>query len=185
MTVRQAVFLDRDGTLVRDVGYPSDPSEIELLAGVIEALTLLRYNDLALVLVSNQSGIGRGFFSRDDLARVHDRLASQLERHGLTFDGVYYFPHAPWEGCECRKPAPGMLWQAALELKLDLSRSFMVGDKVSDCTAGYRAGCKSVLIAGQDSTFSTSVDEVADIVLPNLLSAAQWIISEIARGTKG
>lgn len=183
MTVRQAVFLDRDGTLVRDVGYPSDPADMELLPGVIEGLRLLRDNDFALVLVSNQSGIGRGFFSRNDLARVHDRLASELATHGLTFDGVYYCPHAPWEGCECRKPAPGMLSEAALALNLDLSRSFMVGDKVSDCTAGYRAGCKSILIAGQDSPFSPQADNVADmgmparlIVLPDLLSAAHWII---------
>lgn len=182
MTGRRAVFLDRDGTLVRDVGYLRNPADIELLPGVIQALTLLRDRDIALVLVSNQSGIGRGLLTGDDLARVHERLTHSLAQHGVRLDGVYYCPHAPWDQCECRKPLPGLLYLAAQELGLDLARSFTVGDKLSDVAAGHRVGCRTVLLGNVPKPIGTSSaepDKVPDAIVSDLLAAARWIISQL------
>ena len=183
MAGRRAVFLDRDGTLIRDAGYLSNPQGVEFLPGVIQALTLLRGKGLALVLVSNQSGVGRRLFTKDDLARLHSRLMDALTQRGIELDGAYYCPHAPWDPCECRKPLPGMLHQASQELGLDLAQSFMVGDKLSDMAAGGRAGCRTVLLLGDVSKpgilSSLEPDEVPDKVAPDLLAAARWIISQL------
>ena len=183
MPGRRAVFLDRDGTLIRDVGYLSDPWGVELLPGVIQALGLLRKKGLALVLASNQSGVGRGLFTERDLDRIHDRLIATLAEGGIRLDGAYYCPHAPWDLCECRKPLPRMLHQAAQELGLDLAQSFMVGDKLSDMAAGRRAGCRTVLLLSDvskpDILSSAGSDEMPDKVAPDLLAAEQWIISQL------
>lgn len=143
---RRAVFLDRDGTLIEDLGYPREPKRVRLLEGAAEALAQLRDCGLTLVLIGNQSGIGRGLVTEDEARAVHDRFVGMLAAGGLTLDAVRYCPHAPWERCECRKPLPGMLNSAAVELGIDVSRSFMVGDKASDVEAGRRAGARTVLL---------------------------------------
>jgi D-glycero-D-manno-heptose 1,7-bisphosphate phosphatase len=145
---RPAVFLDRDGTLVEDVGYPRDPRQVRLLPGAAAALAELRERGFALVLVSNQSGVGRGLLTQEQAQRVHGRLAELLAEQGARLDGAYYCYHAPEEGCACRKPSPHLLRAAADELGLDLTRSFMVGDKSSDVEAGLGAGCRAVLFGG-------------------------------------
>lgn len=143
---RAAVFLDRDGTVVHDAGYPRDPAQVRLLDGAAAALGRLRDHGFALVLVSNQSGIGRGLVTLREAEAVHAQVAALLEQAGVRFDGAYYCPHAPDAGCACRKPAPGMLVRAATELNLDLARSFMVGDRGSDMEAGRGAGCRTILL---------------------------------------
>src|SRR5690606_20244849 len=125
---RSALFLDRDGTLIVDVGYPRDPERVELVAGAVDALRELQ-RDHALVIVSNQSGIGRGLIREDEAVAVHARVIDLFRAAGVTFAGAYYCPHAPEDRCRCRKPAPGLLEDAARELDLDLGRSFMIGDK--------------------------------------------------------
>jgi rfaE bifunctional protein nucleotidyltransferase chain/domain len=144
---RPAVFLDRDGTLVEEVGYPGDPQQLRLLPGAIAALTRLRVNGYALVVVSNQSGVGRGILSQEQAGRVHQGLVDLLEKHGVALDGAYYCYHAPADGCRCRKPSPQLLLTASHELGLDLARSFMIGDKLSDVQAGRAAGGRTVLFA--------------------------------------
>ena len=146
---RRAVFLDRDGTLIVDHGYLRDPGEVLLLTGVAEALYDLKRFGFSLVLVSNQSGIGRGIITEEQANQVHRRLISCLNACGITLDGAYYCPHSPWQGCSCRKPSPGMLIKAATELTLDLARSFMIGDRPTDVEAGRRAGCRSILLMPQ------------------------------------
>ncbi len=141
------MFLDRDGTLIYDVGYPRDPRQVQLLPGAGQALKKLKEQGFLLVLVSNQSGIGRGLVTAEQAEQVHQEFLSQLERYGVQLDAVYYCPHAPGEQNRCRKPSPAMLLQAAKELDLDLTRSFMVGDKASDVEAGKRAGCQTVLLS--------------------------------------
>lgn len=148
-TPRPALFLDRDGTLIVDVGYPRDPARVALLPGVGAALRALaaRY---ALVIVSNQSGLARGRISPDEAAAVHARVVEAFAAEGVRFDGSYYCPHGPDDGCPCRKPAPGMLRQAAADLGLDLAASVMVGDKEADVEAGRAAGCaRAVRFAGE------------------------------------
>jgi D-glycero-D-manno-heptose 1,7-bisphosphate phosphatase len=144
---RRAVFLDRDGTLIEDVGYPDDPDGVRLVPGAADALAALRRGGFALVVVSNQSGIGRGLVTPEQAESVHERFVAELAAHGVELDDARYCPHAPDESCPCRKPSPGLLRDAASELGVDLAGSFMVGDKPSDVEAGRRAGCRTVLLA--------------------------------------
>jgi D,D-heptose 1,7-bisphosphate phosphatase len=154
----KAVFLDRDGTLIVNRHYGSDPDGIELLDGVLEGLLELRKAGYKLVLVSNQSGVARGYFDEVSVARMHDRLQRILDRHGAALDGLEYCPHHP-EGvvppyaveCTCRKPAPGMLRRAARKHSVNLSASWMVGDIEADVEAGRRAGARTVLVGPETS----------------------------------
>lgn len=153
---RRGIFVDRDGTLIYDRSYLSDPEQVTLLPGVAACLRRMKDRGFLVVLLSNQSGIGRGFFSLADLDAVHCRLVQKLETEGVRLDGVYHCIHGPEEGCDCRKPRPGLLWRAAAELGIDPRCSLMVGDKPSDIDAGRNAGCVTVLFGdNQDATVAT------------------------------
>lgn len=144
---RRALLIDRDGTLIVDAHYPRDPAQVAPLPGALDALRALQA-DFALVIVSNQSGIGRGLITRDEARAVHARVVELFGQAGVAFAGAYYCPHAPGAGCACRKPAPGLLLDAARELGLDLAASVMLGDKPSDVAAGRAAGCGHALRFG-------------------------------------
>ncbi len=146
---KRALFLDRDGTLIFDVGYPRDPTQVEPIPGAAEALRALQ-ESFALVVISNQSGIGRGMISEQEAAAVHARFVERFSEHGVRFAGCYYCPHVPGDGCPCRKPAPGLLVDAARELDLDLASSVVIGDKPSDVEAGRAAGCRYLVRFGPD-----------------------------------
>jgi D-glycero-D-manno-heptose 1,7-bisphosphate phosphatase len=141
--MRPAIFLDKDGTLVVDVPYNVDPGLIELTPYARPACQALHAAGFALVVVTNQSGVARGLFEAAALEAVEARL---LEMLGVSFAGFYHCPHAADAGCRCRKPADGMLRQAAAEHRLDLARSWMIGDILNDVEAGRRAGCRTILI---------------------------------------
>lgn len=157
----RAVFLDRDGTLIDDVGYPRDPATITMLDGAMSALRELRRLGFALVVVSNQSGIARGLVTAAEAAAVHERFVSLCAADGVRFDAVAYCPHGPTEGCDCRKPAPGMLLDIAGRLELELGSSFMVGDKASDIEAGKRAGCRTILVSTKPGSAGQGADGIA------------------------
>ena len=142
--LRPALFLDRDGTLIEDVGYPRDPRRVYLIPGAAEALVRLGQLGLATVIISNQSGVSRGILTQAEAEAVHAEVARQFAALGVSFAGAYYCYHAPEDGCPCRKPAPGLLLRAAADLGLDLARSFMVGDKAIDVEAAAAAGCRGV-----------------------------------------
>jgi lipopolysaccharide heptosyltransferase II len=146
--LRPAIFLDRDGTLIEHEPYLHDPARVRLMPGAAAALRQARSEGWLLVLVSNQSGVARGFYGHEAVARVHAALLDALAREGAVIDRCYYCPHHPDHTgpCACRKPAPGMLRQAAQELGIDLARSVMIGDAVEDICAGERAGCRAVLV---------------------------------------
>jgi len=150
VSLRRALFLDRDGTLIVDVGYPKDPAQVELISGAAGVLRELQ-GEWALVVVSNQSGIGRGMITDAQAAAVHERFVATFAAAGVRFAGFYYCPHAPEAACACRKPAPGLLVDAARELELDLARSIMIGDKPSDLEAGRAAGCAHAVRFGPDA----------------------------------
>jgi histidinol-phosphate phosphatase family protein len=150
VTARRALFLDRDGTLIVDVHYPKDPALVEPIPGAADALRRLQ-ETWVLVVVSNQSGIGRGLITEPQAAAVHERFVAAFAAAGVHFAGFYYCPHVPDAGCACRKPAPGMLHDAARELGLDVARSVMIGDRGSDLGAGRAAGCAQVLRFGPDA----------------------------------
>ncbi|CAN5725659.1 HAD family hydrolase [soil metagenome] len=143
----RALFLDRDGTLITDVGYPRDPDLVQPLPGAIDALRELQ-RTWTLVIISNQSGIARGLITEAEAAAVHARFVEVFADGGVTFAGAYYCPHGPDAGCRCRKPAPGLLHDAARDLDLELGTSAMIGDKPSDLEAGRAAGVAQVLLFG-------------------------------------
>jgi D-glycero-D-manno-heptose 1,7-bisphosphate phosphatase len=144
------VFLDRDGTLIVDVGYPGHPAQVRLLDGVVEALRSLQGEGYLLVVISNQSGVGRGLITSEQAENVHRRVASLLAENGVRLVAAYHCPHSPEEHCDCRKPSPGLLLRAARDLNVDLSQSVLVGDKPSDISAGKAAGCRTVLLGRRD-----------------------------------
>ncbi|MGL4550917.1 MAG: HAD-IIIA family hydrolase [Gemmataceae bacterium] len=141
LTARRAIFLDRDGTLIDDPGYPKDPERVRLLPGAADALTAFREAGYALVVISNQAGVGRGLITPEQAKAVHERFVALFAERGLAFDDVRYCFHAPDDRCGCRKPSPLMLQESAAGLGIDLGRSFMIGDKESDVEAGVNAGC--------------------------------------------
>jgi D-glycero-D-manno-heptose 1,7-bisphosphate phosphatase len=143
----RAVFVDRDGTVIHDLHYPNDAEKVRLLPGVGEALTALKRAGFLLVLVSTQSGVGRGLIDEEAVRLVHDRMLDLLEPYGVVFDDSRYCLHSPWDDCSCRKPSPLMLERAARRLNIETRASFMVGDKPEDVEAGARAGCRTILIS--------------------------------------
>lgn len=143
----EAVFLDRDGTIIVDSGYLRDPNEVSLMAGAAQGLRALQEADIPLVVISNQSGLGRGLISEVEAAMVHDRFVELLAENGIGLAGVYYCPHDPLDRCSCRKPSTGMFLKARDDLGLDLANSVMIGDQASDVEAGRAAGCRTVLLA--------------------------------------
>src|SRR4051794_39103249 len=145
-----AVFLDKDGTLIDDVPYNVDPRRIELAQGAAEGAAVLSEAGYALVVVSNQSGVARGIFTEDALPAVEHRIRELLANFDVPLAGFYYCPHHPLGSipryaaqCSCRKPQPGMILQAAKELRLDLAESWLIGDILDDIEAGHRAGCRT------------------------------------------
>ena len=177
--MRRAVFLDRDGTLVEARHYPSRPEELVLVPGVARELVTLREGGYRLVLVSNQSGIGRGLFSERDLARMHAHLGRELRRDGAWLDAYLHCPHVPEDGCACRKPLAGMLYRAARELDIDLARSWMVGDILDDIEAGHRAGCRAVLVDRGTERLPASPLRTPDHVASDTPSALRLIECEV------
>ena len=183
------MFIDRDGTLTEEVGYVNHPSRLRLLPRAAEAIRRLNAAGVAAVVVTNQAGIARGYFSPEMLEAVNDKLRQDLAGAGARLDGLYVCPHHPTEGeppyrarCECRKPRPGLLLRAAAELGLDLARSTMVGDKASDLVPARAVAARAVLVLTgyglgewehRRDTFETAPDHVAG----DLLDAVEWVLA--------
>jgi len=186
--MRPAVFIDRDGTLTEEVGYVNHPARLRLLPRSAEAIRRLNRAGTAAVVVTNQAGIARGYFSDAVMHAVNGELSAQLERAGARLDGLYVCPHHPTEGaapyrmlCDCRKPSPGLLLRAAEDLGLDLTRSIVVGDKPSDLEIAPKVGARSVLVLTgyglgeweyRRDLFAVAPDHVAD----DLLDAVEWAL---------
>jgi D-glycero-D-manno-heptose 1,7-bisphosphate phosphatase len=174
-----AVFLDRDGTINREVHHLSDPEQLELLPGAGEGLRELCRAGWRLVIISNQSPIGRGMFTEDRLREIHSRLTEMLAAEGVQIAGWYWCPHAPWEGCSCRKPAPGMFLRARDEMGVILEKSWMVGDRLADLQAGLRAGTRTILVAtgyGEAEHALPESTAYVDHFVPSLREAADVIL---------
>lgn len=145
-TFSRYVILDRDGTLIREKNYLSNPDDVELLPGAIAGLQRMRAMGLGLVVITNQAGINRGYFTHADLVAVHTRMSKLLADAGIVLDGIYYCPHRPDEDCPCRKPRLGLLEKACADLKFDPRPGFVIGDKASDVAMGHAAGARSILV---------------------------------------
>lgn len=169
--MRRFVFLDRDGTLVRDTGYVHRTQDYALLPGVETGLHRLQHAGYALAIVTNQSGIGRGLFTQAAFEAFQRLLLDDLARMGVTIERTLVCPHAPDAGCTCRKPAPGLLWRARDELGADLARSWMIGDGERDVVAARSAGCAGAVFVGPatsapyDAATARDLDEAATIIL--------------------
>jgi heptosyltransferase II len=177
------IFLDRDGTLNPDPGYIKSPDQFELFQGVPEALASLKRAGARLIVVTNQSGVARGFFSRHDLDAVHMKLKQLLEVAGAPLDAIYFCPHHPDDGCECRKPNRGMIDQAMREQEVDLDRSYLIGDHVRDIELAKRVGARSILVT-TGVVLSQEVDRLKELglapdwVASSLAEAADWVLSD-------
>jgi D-glycero-D-manno-heptose 1,7-bisphosphate phosphatase len=181
---RRAVFLDRDGTINVEKNYLHKTEDFEFIPGAPEAIKSLKDAGFLVIVVSNQSGIGRGYFDADAVDQLHRHIQGELARLGTSIDAFYFCPHHPDEGlgeykivCDCRKGQPGMLLQAAREHDIDLTQSFMVGDKLADIEAGEHAGCQSLLVLTGYGEFTASKPEVASVEkCQDLTSAARFIL---------
>src|SRR5580704_12732459 len=150
----RAVFLDRDGTIMEDSNYVGDVTRVVLIPGAAAALKRLQDAGYRLFIITNQSGVGRGYFTREAVEAIHAHLDEYFGRFGVRFDHYYVCPHHPEDNCDCRKPKPKFLLEAARAYGLDLSRCFMIGDRPSDLQAGINAGAKAILVltgAGRDT----------------------------------
>lgn len=168
--MKPAVFLDRDGVIIADKNYLSDPDGVELLPGAVEGLHMFQAAGFILIIVTNQSGVGRGMFSIQDAEAVNDRVVELLAKNTVTITATYYCPHAPGDNCLCRKPNPGMLLQAAAEHDIDLRQSIMIGDKEADVMAGEAAQCRCSILIAPTSTKS------GEPIAPNLEVAARYVL---------
>ena len=173
---RPHVLVDRDGTLVVERGYLSDPAELELLPGAAEATARLKEIGLGLTVITNQSGLARGYFDRQRLDSIHKRLRNLMNDAGAAPDGIYYCPHAPSDNCNCRKPAPGMVYKAAADLGFEPRRSFLIGDKLCDIELGKVVGATTFLVeTGYGNQLSKHEKAGADYVVADLAEAADVI----------
>lgn len=181
--LQKAVFLDRDGVILEERGYLAKPDEVTLLDGAAEAIRIMAGLGLKVVVVTNQSGIGRGYFDASDYKKVRGRMNALLAEQGAKVDAEYNCPHAPWEECACRKPLPGLVLTAAFELALDVAGSFVVGDKRSDMELARAVKARSVLVrTGYGRKTEKASDCIWDVVVDNIREAAEVIRAWVAEG---
>jgi D-glycero-D-manno-heptose 1,7-bisphosphate phosphatase len=188
-----AVFLDRDGTINEELHFIRHPDQLVMIDGAAAAVKTLNDCGFITCVISNQSGIARGFLTEDDLASIHVRLANELAKAGAHIDRIYYCPHHPTEGqapyrieCECRKPKPGMLDTASVELDIDLTRSFVVGDRLADIQAGKNAGARTILVLtgyGRQALeeLKNITNPQPDCIAEDLPAAVEFITHTISR----
>jgi len=185
---RPAIFLDRDGTIIEEIGYIDDPEKVQLLPGAVEALRIFRQLRFWILVLSNQSGVARGFFPESRVGAVNQRLQEQLRAQGVEVDAFYYCPHHPQAAvpayrveCDCRKPRPGMIQQAMREFPVVLDRSVIIGDRYSDVEAGKRLNLTAILVltgygANEYSLYGQDASRTQpDFVARDLLEAAHWV----------
>ena len=186
---RRAVFLDRDGTINVEKNYLYKIEDFEFIPGAAEAIKMLKAAGFLVIVVSNQSGIARGLFTEEAVRNLHQHIQDELAMIGTSVDAFYFCPHHPEEGlgeyrvsCDCRKGAPGLLLQAAMEHDIDLGKSFMIGDKMSDVEAGVRAGCQSLLVqTGYGEVLTSKSDKMIIEKCVDLSSAAKLILDKLSK----
>lgn len=184
--MKRAVFLDRDGTINVDVGYLGDPDGLVFIRGAKEAVRLLKKKGFFVFIVTNQSGVGRGYFSLDKLKAVNEKLLHEFSKSKIHIDGIYYCPHHPKQKCKCRKPYPKIVKDIAQEFRLDLEYSYFIGDKLSDVQTGKNAGARTVLINTDNTSLIEEEDDWTppDFIAKDLKEAVRWILKNSSKYRK-
>ena len=193
MKKNTAVFLDRDGTINEEVGYLDSLDKLKIIPCAYEAIRLINKSGMKAVVISNQSGVARGLFTEEFVRQTNDYLQTILSRQEAYIDNFYYCPHHPTEGtepyrqvCDCRKPAPGMLVQAAQDLNIDLVKSYLIGDRLNDMEAAKKAGVKGILVRtgyGSELLQKDGPDKATpgnrpDFIVADILDAVKWILDQ-------
>jgi D-glycero-D-manno-heptose 1,7-bisphosphate phosphatase len=185
-TLQKAIFLDKDGTLIRDEPYNVDPKLVVFESGVFDGLHLLQNAGFKLIIISNQPGVALGYFSEPELALLIRYFEEKFTENDLLLSGFYYCPHLPDTGnsaCSCRKPKPGLIHDAASDLSIDLSNSWMIGDILNDVEAGNKAGCRTILIDnGNETEWLSGINREPDFAAKDFLEATNYIISQTIPG---
>ena len=194
--MKRAVFLDRDGTVNEEVGYLRNAADLRLIPGAGAAIKRLNDAGLLAILVTNQSGIARGYFSEEQLLEIHERLKQMLQQDNARLDAIYYCPHHPTAGnsrhtkeCDCRKPGTGLIDQASRDLDIDVKQSYVVGDKWSDVELGQRAGAHSILVrtgygADEEGNIRPDYLKEPDFIAHTINEAAEWIIEHVKKDSR-
>jgi len=182
--VRSALFVDRDGTLIPDLHYLKDPDRVELNRGVGEALGLVKDRGFLIVCVTNQSGLERGFYTREDVDRIHARVNDLLQPHRARIDAFYYCPHTPEHGCECRKPRTALFEQAQKEWNIDFARSAVLGDRSLDVEAGRSLGLLTAIAVPRGHEAEVAAELAERSVVPDIsaMSFPGAVYRVLARG---
>lgn len=183
--LKAGVFLDRDGTISEEVGYLNHISRFHMFPFAPAAIRKLNDSGLFVFVITNQSGIARGYYPESLVHTVHDLMAQQLSAAGAHLDGIYYCPHTSSDACACRKPRPGMLDQASAEHGVDLTRSFVVGDRHSDVELAHRVGARSIMVRtgygeGEILWHASRWTLNPDFIAPDLSGATDWILEQIS-----
>ena len=175
---KPAFFLDRDGTVCKEVNYLSRPEDLYIFPFAVEAIKLLNEKGFFVILITNQSGIGRGYFGEKDLNEIHQKLEKELVENKAKLDAIYYCPHVSEDFCDCRKPKSGMIEQAATDFEIDLENSWMIGDKIADVKAGINAKVKTCLVlTGYGKKEVENLETQPDLIAENLLDAVEKIVN--------
>ncbi|MDZ4677588.1 MAG: HAD family hydrolase [Oligoflexia bacterium] len=178
MSNSKAAFLDRDGTIIKDVIYLNDPNRIETYKESYEAIKLLNENGFKVILATNQSGVARGIVDENILKKINSMIVEDFKKNGAIIHDVYYCPHPVDGGCICRKPNAGMLQQAGQKYDIDMKLSWMVGDRMSDVEAGLRAGCQSILLQNETTPPIDTSYAAPKYIASNVLEAAKLMIQK-------
>ena len=174
-----AVFLDRDGTINQDIGYIDSPERLFIIDGAASAIKRLNSKGFRVVVITNQSGVGRGYFTKEAADSVNKKLEEILKREGAHLDGIYYCPHQPDDNCECRKPRIGLLEKAKNDLAIDFKKSYVIGDKVSDIEIAQGIGGKGILVlTGSGKDEKQKLDHEPSYIATDLKDAVEWIIKD-------
>ena len=177
----KAVFIDRDGTINVNIEYLDNPNNFQMYPSVAEGIKLLQDNGFKIIIITNQSGIARGFFTEETLKKIHERMIKELSEKGTSIDGLYYCPHHPDEGCDCRKPKTVMFEQAIIEHNVDVTKSFVIGDRMIDVEAGFKIGCKTVLVPERKESVKKERQESKiepNYICDDFYSGVLWIINK-------
>ncbi len=172
--MKTAVFIDRDGVITEDIGYVHKIEDFKLIPNAVEGLKLLE--DYKLFIITNQSGIGRGYYKPEDFIDYNNRILRELKKYNINIKKTYYCPHKPEDNCECRKPKIKFLKEAEKEFSIDLKKSFVIGDKKADIKMGKNAGCRTILVLTGNG-LQTKDEVEADYFAKDLLDAAKWILN--------